>query len=429
MSHSFRRRAAFAAALPLLLIAAVRAADPVPPPAAPAGQPLREQLPALVAHSRHLARLDDGRLSGEGADLLRELTQDAQFVLMGEEHGNSGIADFAAALWSSLRASGFSYAAVEVDPWVADAMNRELRRGGVESWRGFVAGAGGGIAAPFFVWDREAAFAATVVSSTPRDKAPPIWGLDQVFLGSAPWLLARIADRTLDRQARQIARDLIAAQRGHLNGLGLDPAPLLQLRMRLEASRERDLQAIIEAMLASQKIYAPFSGGSGESFVANNEREQLMKRNFLREYRAAARRDGQPPRVMLKFGGYHMYRGATPTGVQGLGGFVTELATANGRSSLAIYVACGPGGATGGLRGENDPCDERLAKDWSFLSGHIDPTQVTIFDLRTWKLRLRRWQHLDADQQRLLFSYDLVVVVPGRPAAQMLPGLAPVPTN
>lgn len=429
MSHISRQRIAYALVLPLILVAAAWAADPIPPPAAPAGLPLPEQLPALVAHSRHLARLEQGRLRGEGADLLRELTQDAQFVLMGEEHGNTGVADFAAALWLSLRAGGFSCAAVEVDPWVAEVMNHELRTGGVESWRRFLAGAGGGIAAPFFVWDREAAFADTVVSSVPRSKATPLWGIDQVFLGSAPWLLARVADRTLDRQARQIARDLIAAQRGQINGLGLDPAPLERLRDRLSVSREHELQAMVEAMLASQMIYAPFSGGSGESFVANNEREQLMKRNFLREYRAAARRDGQLPRVMLKFGGYHMYRGATPTGVQGLGGFVTELATANGRSSLALYVACGPGGATGGLRGESDSCDERLAKDWPFLAGHIDPTQVTIFDLRTWKLRQRRWQHLGADQQRLLFSYDLLVVVPGHPAAQMLPGLAPVPTN
>jgi hypothetical protein len=48
---------------------------------------------------------------------------------------------------------------------------------------------------------------------------------------------------------------------------------------------------------------------------------------------------------------------------------------------------------------------------------------VTIFDLRSWRLRPRRWNTLPFDVQQAVLSFDVVVFVPATPGATLLPGL------
>ncbi len=113
-----------------LLSTLASAQEITPPPPAPPGASGAVLLPALIEHSLHYATLENGRLSGEGADFLRALGQNSQFILLGEDHGNSGIANFATAYWRELNAVGYQYAAIEVDPYLAEAVQRELRAGG-----------------------------------------------------------------------------------------------------------------------------------------------------------------------------------------------------------------------------------------------------------------------------------------------------------
>jgi|CXWL01.1.fsa_nt_gi hypothetical protein len=420
-------KATFAAAAALLALVSVAEAQtlPTPPPAGAQGVAPETLLPALIEHSRRVGAVENGRITGDAGAFLRTLGAEAQFVLIGEEHGNAGIADFIAAYWRDLREAGYSYAAVEIDPWTAQAMERELRAGGVDRWREFVAAGGGATAAPFFTWAPEARFAQTVVDSTPANGEPNIWGLDQVFLGGVSWMLRDVAAHAHDEQARTMAASLAEQARGSLDWLGrADAQPLIDLRARLGHRRDRAHAALLDAMLQSQRIYRPFTAGGGEAYFANSERETLMKRTFLERYRAAERADRAPPRVMLKFGSNHMVRGATPTHVQGLGGFVTEFAVQNGTNALSINVACGPGGVVGTFDNPSVPCAPYFAETWSFLAPYVDPTQVTVFDLRAWRLRPRRWQHLSADMRQLIDSYDLLVFPPAAPASEFLPGLA-----
>lgn len=418
----------FAASLAALALATgvAFAEPPTPPPPAPQGAEPQSLLPALIAHSRTSARMENGRLVGAGGNLLRTLGAESQFVVIGEEHGNAGIAQFVEAYWRDLNAAGFNYAAIEVDPWVAEAMERELRAGDTARWAQFMEPRGGAVLAPFFSWTPEAELANTIVDTSRARREPALWGLDQVFLGAAPWLLGEIAAHARDAEARTMAAQLAASARGNLSWLGqTETAPLEALRARLNHRRDARYAELVDAMIQSQRIYRPFSGGEGEAWFANVERETLMKQNFLAHYRAAERADGAAPRVLLKFGGYHAYRGATPTMAQGLGGFVNEFAVQNGARSLSIYVACGPGGATAGFGGPPTPCDESFAESWSFLAPYVSADEITVLDLRAWKLRPRRWAHLSADARQLIASFDLLVVIPNAPAAEFLPGVTP----
>jgi hypothetical protein len=204
----------------------------------------------------------------------------------------------------------------------------------------------------------------------------------------------------------------------------LDPARLQHLRSLLVSREDAHWAGLADAMIVSQRIYAPFMGLPGEAYLANTERETLMKRTFLARYEAALAADHAPPRVMLKLGSFHLTRGATPTHVQGLGGFVTEFATAHGAQAVSILAVCGPGGAVGGAEHPSS-CDAQFTSDLAFLGDTVSRDQLTIYDLREWRLRPGRWEHLPFDWRQAIDSYDVMVIIPGRQPSPMAEGLSP----
>jgi hypothetical protein len=407
--------------------ASAQSTEITPPPRAELadGVPASTLLPALAQHSRHVARLENGRLTGEGADFLRALGAQSQFVLIGEDHGNEGIADFAAAYWRDLNDAGYDYFAIETDPWIAEALERELRAGGVAAWTHYAEANGGAIAAPFYTWTPEVRLAEAVIETSGARRHAALWGLDQVFVTSSGIALRQVAASARSRAARALASSLAdQAEADRMAWLTHgETQPLLDLRRALNGRQDRDEAAAVDAIIQSQRIYRPFSVGGGEALLANIERENLMRQLFLENYRAAERADGAPPRVMLKFGSYHMYRGATPTHVQGLGGFVTEFAHTTGGNALSIATVCGPGGFVGTLDRPRIACDEGFAENFGFIAGQVEPDHITIFDLRIWKLRPGRWDHLPAEMRQFIDTYDVLVVVPGGAGSTFLPGL------
>jgi hypothetical protein len=420
-SHIF----AWALACVVLTSAPAHAQPITPPPQAPQGATPEQLLDALVLHSRHTAYLENGRLNGEGAEFLRELGANSQFVIVGEQHGNAGIAQFATAYWRDLSTLGYAYGVTESDPWVTAALERELRAGGAEAWTRFVTAHGGAAAAPFYTWVEEVEWANAIVQSSPPRRTPRLWGFDQVFIGAAPWQMRDIAENARSAEARRLATELLEGSEGNLNWFArVDPARLEALRAALTGRRDAGYAAQVDAMLASHRIYQPFTGGGGEANLANAERERLMRRLFLENYRRAEEADDAPPRVMMKMGASHAYRGASTTQIQGFGSFVTEFATLNGAQATTILALCAPGGQAASLFGPPADCaNDSYRRNWAFIDQYVDPSAVTIFDLRSWRLRPRRWNTLPFDVQQAVLSFDVVVFVPATPGATLLPGL------
>ncbi|MEZ5459273.1 MAG: hypothetical protein R3E65_08180, partial [Steroidobacteraceae bacterium] len=349
-----------------------------PPPSTMADAVTRE-LEELVAQSRYVVGIENEQLVGSGVGWLRDASRTARFVVLGEEHGNGGLAAFARAYWRELRAVGFEYAAFEIDPWVAAEMERTMRRGGVGAWNAFLRSAGGPDAVPFFGWRGEADLAAAVTSTTTVHHVPRLWGLDQVFLGIAPYLLRQIAESTRDSGARRSADSLYREARADSQWLGrVAPSKLRQLREMLATTGDISGTQVVDAMIVSRSIYGAFIGtGERNPYLANLQREQLMKRAFHERYRAATTADGAPARVLVKVGAYHAFRGATPTHVQGLGGFVSELAIAEDAQALTILLVCGPGSAIRTNEGEL-PCSEWFAKTWGALEPQVEREAFTM---------------------------------------------------
>jgi hypothetical protein len=226
-----------------------------------------------------------------------------------------------------------------------------------------------------------------------------------------------LATNASDAQARSLAAELLVNSEGNLNWLTqVDAAALQQLRESLNGRRDADYAALIDAMIASQRIYRPFTGGGGETYVANNERENLMRRLFQEHYEMAASVDRRPPRVVIKLGASHAYRGASTTQVQGFGGFVSEFAAARGRQAVTILVLCPREGQVAQFMGPASSCSEDIyARHWAFIAPYLEPGGITCFDLRTWRLRPSRWRTLPTEVQRAILSFDVLVFVAPSP--------------
>jgi hypothetical protein len=409
-------------------LAPLVAAQDIPsPPTSPQGAAPEALLDALIRHSRHTARIENGRLTGDAASLLRAFGQHSQFVILGEQHGNSGISSFVTAYWRDLNELGFDYVVSESDPWITRAMERELRAGGADAWRSYIADRGASSGAPFYTWRGEVEWVNEVVARSNARRTPAIWGVDQVFIGAGPWLMREVAANARNADARTLATRLLENREGNFNWLvQIDPAQLQQLRGHLSSRRDADFAALIDAMIVSQRIYRPFTGGGGESYTANNEREHLMRALFQENFSQAETANRVPPRVMMKLGASHAFRGASTTQIQGFGGFVTEFGNQRGMQTTTVLVLCPREGQTSSFIGATASCaDDDYTRNWAFIDPYLEPDALTVFDLRTWRLRPRRWQMLPADVQRAVLSFDVLVVVPPAPGAQLLEGFMP----
>lgn len=274
---------------------------------------------------------------GEGAQPLNAAMRDAQFILVGEDHGYAGSPQLLDALATEGAPFGFEDYAVEVGPFSAEWALGHLRAGGADALAS--AFAGRPVAMPFLNLREEAEVAS-------RFTAPGhLWGVDQEFLGAPLVLLPGLARRGETAVTKVIAETLDAeraafAAKDFGGGMmvGDGAARLEALRDALAGDPEALEQ--VDALARSAEIYGYYSQGRG---LDNNfERVALIRDNFLSAYAAARVRKGAPPRVLMKFGAVHLSRATTPMSTFDLGMLVEGMAAENGMGTLRIaYLPLG----------------------------------------------------------------------------------------
>ena len=92
--------------------------------------------------------------------------------------------------------------------------------------------------------------------------------------------------------------------------------------------------AVVDAMERSAKIYGHYLKGRG---LDNNlDRVALIRETFLDAYQTAARREGKPPKVILKGGSTHAGRSTSSMATFDLGSLLEGMAAANAMEVLHI---------------------------------------------------------------------------------------------
>ena len=372
--------------------------------AQPSAAPAPDGAAIVQRHSTALT-FADGRVSGPGAELLLREAASAQFVLLAEyvTHVDHAVPLFMGALFSALHeAHGFNYVALEQDPLGMAAASTAPVRGDVERIAEAVR------RHPYaftFMNDEELRMMAEV-GRVSTGGWRPIWGIDQAFgatlplealLGLAPNPAAAAAVNEMLAEARR--RERLVPDFGDWRGtrdfstghfVGSDTAQNLARLERIRAAFQpapgTRADELLRTLEESSLIYSYYHRSrelspTGEplGYFNNSVREQLMKEQFLDNYRHALAADGTLPRVLVKAGSNHMMRGRNYTNIFSTGNLLHEFAITNRMRALTIaMLPVQPGWSS----------FEQVPAELKMLLPSRDLSATTLVDLRPLRAHL-----------------------------------------
>jgi hypothetical protein len=383
---------------------------------------------AKLLESRSQLRIDGGRMTGGGADLLRSVLADAQYVLIGEDHGTIQIPAFMSSVCAILGPQGFHTMAVEVGPMAVSVVQQGIGR---DDRRERIAASekkySDSIA--FFNLQEELDMVTSCAQSA-KGETFHLWGLDQELMGSTGMTMARILETHPGKEASAAAQRILdennaAAERAAKSG---NPGELLmmcasdeeftRLKELLKKEGNTDAQRLMRGLIESRQIYKDNTAAPRDS---NRERALLMKQTFMQNYEEAA--TGSRPKVLMKFGDWHLYKGFNPLQNNDIGNFMTELADGQGTKALHIIILPVKGTRLrfAGIGRPYTPESFKMLddNDYKFMQPFVDEAGSegwTVFDLR----KLRGEAISDPSLQRLVLGYDLLVLIPEATAATQI---------
>lgn len=419
----------FAAMFATLLTLPARAAD--------------DKKPALslvdeLARHRYEFSVANGELEGPGGRFLTDEARTAQFVLVGEDHGIGSIPEFVGALYRAAAPLGFRHLAVEVGPLSGAAIERMARSSDPE--RAFADfNREHPFSLPFFSWQEECRLAATAVRLAPSSR-PAIWALDQEFVLSSAIHFKRLVELAPNREARAVATEFLHRVEGEFGRIveKHDPGGVFLVQAKAEdfdrldkafgASPGSEAGRILHELRVSWEIYLKNSDGRG--YESNLQRSLLMKEHFMNYYREALRVEKTPPRVLFKFGAFHMKRGRSVTNVFDIGNLASELATSNGSHSFHILVIAATGTQNayfpflGNVADKQKPIDAVGSFDFMDIKPLVEaagPQGWSVIDLRPLRKLVsgRKFGTMDRGLEDAIFGYDAVVVIRDAHAATL----------
>jgi hypothetical protein len=345
--------------------------------------PARALMDSVVAaNSRPLSMLG-GALQGAGADFIYAEAAKAQFVALGEEHNATEVPQFVTALFHALQArSGYHYLADEQDPASLRVASRPPVRGVLDS---IVAISRRYPHAFTFMSDQELTLLAEV-GRLSTGRGNPLWGCDQAFgaahvldlLLATPLSAGERASVTSLRDealAKERTRNL---EKYHYMSTEPKSEKFAALLPIAAAHQRNDAPFLLQSLVVSDRIYRNYR--EKHYYDNGHEREEYMKSRFMDEYRRAEAADGKLPKVILKFGHWHVFRGLGPSNLQTLGNFASELAKSHEMGSF--HIAMFPFGDPGGY-GDVDAWSDKTPKMLASAASHDRMTVVDLRPLRT----------------------------------------------
>jgi hypothetical protein len=382
-------------------------------------------------------RIQNGKLAGPGAEVLRTALAEAQFVALGEDHGIRQIPEFAAALCAELAPHGFHHMGLEIGSYVAPELEKMARSAdGAKQLAEFEKKYPETIA--FYNWQEEFAMLQKCESAASPGHLT-IWGLDQEFMGATGFLADKIlatnpgpeAETAIETLSKEtIEAHATATKTGSPGDLFMMTAKqdeLDRVRGLLKKQGKPEAQKLFDALLVSREIYQ--KNMADDYYLSNRQRALLMKKNFSEPFAASSQSNGVLPKVFFKFGAYHMFRGINPLHSSELGNLISEAAEANQFKSVHILIA----GVKGeqlhfvgiGKPAEAAPLDLAAAKDSPFLffkplfDAQLE-NSWTLYDLRALRDGFSKYGKIDPELERVIFGYDFVVFIPDPKASHAI---------
>lgn len=368
---------------------------------------------AVRAVARPVTYSPDG-LAGPGGDWLLARSAETPLVGFGEQHATADIALFAQAWFVHLDEQGFDHAIIEVGPW-GTRRAEALLRAGDEAFERDAAARADGLAYPFLFFQEEADLARMIVDRQDSD-GPALFGVDQEFIAGGSILAERLDELAATDHERAAVARFETMLAGNPWAVGAAPHDDLVFLAEAFEGGDAEAQAITSEVLASNTIYAAFTGRSRDALAANTRREEGMRRYFLEAWPVIVAESDGEPRAFFKFGGNHLMRGHTRTHVPGFGGFLAEWGFANDLAFFNVMVDCDGGEMRDVRSGETTPCSSYFPLDGTPFEGLAGDGPVVI-DLAALRQGAVREDGLDPGILRLILAFDAYVILPDVQAA------------
>lgn len=372
--------------------------------------------------------LDKGTLAGPGAAPLLQASRQAQYVLLGEDHGVAEIAQFSSAYFNALAPAGFTTLVTENGPVAASALEGMLKRpDAVAAIARFDAAYPDAIA--FYTMRQEAEMlVGFALAAGPRFEQ---WGIDQEFIGTAKYLIARMLAQPVNPAARAKLEALrqmeaVASQKAAATGnpmeylmLSASDEELASLRPLLAGPKEQTALGLLDALLDSRAIYQKSASKvPGDRDLSNRMRLALLKRTL------GSRLGVREQKLVVKVGANHAYKGINPLNNRDVGNFLAERAEGQGLTSLHLIVLAAKGKQLrfAGAGKPHQPAPIELdGAAFKLLAGAgATDGSWSLFDLRSLRPGLRKLVAGDIDMLNLINGYDFALVIPEGSASTQL---------
>ena len=372
--------------------------------------------------------LDKGMLSGPGAAPLLQASRQAQYVLLGEDHGIAEIAQFSSAYFNALAPVGFTTLVTENGAVMASTLEGMLKRAdAVAAIASFDSANPDAIA--FYTMRQEAEMlAGFALAAGPRFEQ---WGIDQEFVGAAKYLITQMLAQPVNPAARAKLEALrqmeaVAYQKAVATGnpleylmLSASDEELASLRPLLAAPKEKTALGLLDALLESRAIYQKsVSQVPGDRDLSNRMRLTLLKRTL------ATRLGVQEQKLVVKVGANHAYKGMNPLNNRDIGNFLAERAEGQGRTSLHLIVLAAKGKQlrfAGAGKPHQPAAIEHDSSAFKLLaSAGATDNSWSLFDLRSLRPGLRKLAAGDIDVFNLINGYDFALIIPEGSASTQL---------
>lgn len=373
---------------------------------APTSQQDQDRLQKAMSDSIMPMEFSQSALTGTGGEWLVENAAAADIVMLGEMHGIADIAHTAQTLGRSLSAAGTTVYVSEISPTAALALE-PLLKSDRDELEAYMADARRAISFAFMNMREETEVARAILQRTDGKKTA-LWGLDQEFITSGPLLVGRLETYVRTPAQKAAVDDARQAILPLFMSLGKIPPEAFSNLNATFAEAAPEARRLIADMELSNRIYA------GQNHEANRLREDLMKRDFLEHWRAAADKRGRTPKILMKFGSYHLTAGLSPTMVPSLGSFVRALALAENKTVFSAFLICGADGEQLEFNNKAVSCKEEFDGAAAELAPYLlTDGAATVF--RTAPLRaipgtLKRLG-FGEDLRSYIFSYEALVVL------------------
>jgi hypothetical protein len=371
---------------------------------------------SLLESASKPIRIEQGKLTGEGAEILISAANRAQFIAIGEGHLNKETPAFTQALLNSVDTDRFPYIGVETGSYSAEFLQDMINGNNPDqSIRAFFNQHPQSI--PFV--DHAGEFDLLRQFHSQDNEPDRIWGLDQEFIFSARFLLDELESHLQTESASQLVANLkqraVDGYRtykttGSTDSLllsNLTRAEFKQLREMVAAEESPVVNKIIDELDASRDIYRAYDE---KRYYDNNEgRIVLFRNNFMSHFNAVKSKTGIAPRVLVKMGSYHAGRGLSPVNHFDIGNFLSELAHSLGQQSYHIIVIAPK--QMSADETEDLTTQQPMILPYAQLLTDDQSVFVNLDKVRK-EMRGRVLKKLPKDEVRIIYAYDAVIVLP-----------------